>query len=313
MKRWHTMGVLAGAVLLLLSCLACSAILTCAEAPLRVHTHASGEGGIFANAYLVETEHGVVAIDAQLTESESRALRAKFDALGKPLLAVLITHGHPDHYNGVTRLVGEAQVPIIATPGVAEVIRTDDAAKEVQWRPVFKEEWPVKRIFPNRLLPGEQSVEFDGVSYTVHDLGAGESRSDSIWIVRAGKDRLAFIGDVVLHGVHAYTNDGHTGLWLQNIARVQGLISGIERIYPGHGDPGPGKQLLDWQRRYLNTYRHNVAELAKGKPQLTDAQKDELERRMIAYFNSDRLRFLIKLGADPVAHELAAATQRSAK
>src|SRR5262245_7695331 len=251
MKRWHTMGVLAGAVLLLLSCLACSAILARAEAPLRVHTHASGEGGIFANAYLVETEHGVVAIDAQLTESESRALRAKFDALGKPLLAVLITHGHPDHYNGVTRLVGDARVPIIATQGVAEVIRKDDAAKEAQWRPVFKDEWPVKRTFPNRLLGDGQSTELDGLRFTVYDLGPGESHRDSIWIAQAGERRLAFIGDVVMQGVHAYMSDGHTGRWLRNIERVKGLTHGAERVYPGHGETG-GRGVLEWQREYVN-------------------------------------------------------------
>jgi hypothetical protein len=42
---------------------------------LTVHTHASGEGGIFANVYLIETSGGVVAVDATLSETESRALR----------------------------------------------------------------------------------------------------------------------------------------------------------------------------------------------------------------------------------------------
>src|SRR5215468_7206202 len=95
-----------------------------------IHRHASGEGGIFANAYLIEMPRGVVAVDATLSESESRALRASLEALGKPLRAVLLTHGHPDHYNGVTNLVGQSAVPVVATAGVARVIREDDAAKE---------------------------------------------------------------------------------------------------------------------------------------------------------------------------------------
>ena len=53
---------------------------------ITVHLHASGEGGIFANAYLVETPNGVVAIDGTLTVTESRAFRARVDALKKPLL-----------------------------------------------------------------------------------------------------------------------------------------------------------------------------------------------------------------------------------
>src|SRR5215471_714831 len=89
----------------------------------RVHRHASGENGIFANAYLVELPSGVVAVDATLTETDSKALRAKIESLGKPFLAVLITHGHPDHYNGVTNLVARDNVPVAATAGVDRVIR----------------------------------------------------------------------------------------------------------------------------------------------------------------------------------------------
>lgn len=46
-----------------------------AQSPVvQIHTHASGEQGLFANAYLVETTRGVVVIDATLTHTESRAL-----------------------------------------------------------------------------------------------------------------------------------------------------------------------------------------------------------------------------------------------
>ena len=101
-----------------------------------IHRYAAGATGMFVNAYLVETPHGVVAIDATLTESDSKALRAQLDSLGKPLLAVLITHGHPDHYNGVTNLLAGRAVPppVLATAGVDSVIRANDAAKEAQWK-----------------------------------------------------------------------------------------------------------------------------------------------------------------------------------
>ena len=40
----------------------------------KIHTHMSGEKGIFVNGYLVETPNGVVVIDSALTVSESKAL-----------------------------------------------------------------------------------------------------------------------------------------------------------------------------------------------------------------------------------------------
>ena len=67
-----------------------------------VHTVTASAQGLSVNGYLIEASEGVVAIDSALTVSDSVALRARLDALHKPLAAVLLTHGHPDHYNGVS-------------------------------------------------------------------------------------------------------------------------------------------------------------------------------------------------------------------
>ena len=54
-----------------------------------IHRHASSPEGALVNAYLVEGESGVVAVGSTLTVSDSRALRGRLEAFGKPLLAVL--------------------------------------------------------------------------------------------------------------------------------------------------------------------------------------------------------------------------------
>lgn len=58
-----------------------------AAAPPAIEQVASPAEGIFANAYLIDTPSGVVAIDATLRVSDAQALRARIDARGKPLLA----------------------------------------------------------------------------------------------------------------------------------------------------------------------------------------------------------------------------------
>ena len=88
-----------------------------------MRTYSCGEGGIFVNAYLVETRAGVVAVDATLTESDSKAFRKEMEALGKPLQAVLITHPHPDHVAGITNLVAADETKIIATQAVIDLMR----------------------------------------------------------------------------------------------------------------------------------------------------------------------------------------------
>jgi glyoxylase-like metal-dependent hydrolase (beta-lactamase superfamily II) len=70
----------------------------------KIHIHMSGEKGIFANAYIIESQNGVVVIDSTLTVSESKALRSQLDSIGKSILAIILTHPHPDHVAGVTNL-----------------------------------------------------------------------------------------------------------------------------------------------------------------------------------------------------------------
>ncbi|HET7535394.1 MAG TPA: MBL fold metallo-hydrolase [Candidatus Didemnitutus sp.] len=289
--------------LILTPLIALAPVLAAATELAEVHVFSTGENGIFANAYLIETSAHVVAIDATLLESTSQALREKLVAIGKPLRAVLLTHGHPDHYNGVTRLVAGEKVEVIATAATDRVIREYDAAKEAQWAPVFGTEWPKQRTFPNRVFADGESLAVDGVTFSVHPVGPGESHADSYWLMTAGSQRVAFIGDIVLQGVHAYVSDGHTTAWLKNLARVRAELKPGDRIYPGHGDAG-GLELFDAQRDYLLEYRRVVASLAEGKPNLTDEQKKALTAQMLSFRPTHHLEFLIALGADAVAGEL---------
>jgi hypothetical protein len=138
----------------------------------------------------------------------------------------------------------------------------------------------------------------------VHDLGAAESHADSYLLVGAGDHRAAFIGDLAFAGVHAYTADGHTASWLDALGRLAGELDGVP-LYPGHGAAG-GPALLDDQRRYLLAYREAVRTLAAGAPALTEAQKQELTRAMTGFLPGAPLGWLVALGADAVAAELAA-------
>jgi glyoxylase-like metal-dependent hydrolase (beta-lactamase superfamily II) len=270
-----------------------------------------GEGGIFANGYLVEGATGVVAVDSALTVSGGRALREALRQLDKPLLAVLLTHGHPDHYNGVAALVeGSPDVPILATRPVADVIAASDAAKEAQWRPVFGDEWPSRRVFPNRIVEDGETVVLDGLRFTVHDLGPGESHADSYWTMES--DALdAFVGDVAFDGMHSYLTDGHSGAWLEHLAELEQELAAARAIYPGHGAPG-GAQLFAAQRRYLQAYREEVDSLRGGASSVSPEAKKTLAERMLRRYPEAKVTFLVELGADPVAAELAAEAAASA-
>jgi glyoxylase-like metal-dependent hydrolase (beta-lactamase superfamily II) len=271
----------------------------------KIHTHSSGEEGLAVNAYLVETENGAVAVDATLTVSEARAFRAELEALNKPLLAVLLTHPHGDHVAGVTELVGSSEIPILTLPSVEKVMRETEEVKHAQWGPVFGDEWIPKWTYPNRFVEDRETVEVDGVTYRVHDLGpGGDSDANLIWIIENGGPRVAFTGDIAFNGTHSYIADGQVLAWLANLENARTLLAGVEKIYPGHG-AAASLDLLESQKAYLLIYCATVKELSDGAPALTEVAGEELERRMEEYLPDAPLKFMIDLSAGAVAAELA--------
>jgi glyoxylase-like metal-dependent hydrolase (beta-lactamase superfamily II) len=267
-----------------------------------VHTYRSGETGLFVNSYLVEGADGVVAIDAPLLLSDGRAFRARLEALRKPLLGVLVTHPHPDHYNTITELLASEDVPVIAHRDVDREIRASDDAKRAQWGPLFGDEWPVRAMFPNRTVSDEEAVEFDDLRFTAWDFGTCESASETVWLL--GDGDVAFVGDLAFHGTHAYLADGHTDAWLRALDRAEEVLAAIRTLYVGHG-PLASPTVLAEQRRYLLMAREAIARVASGRAQLGEDDASRVASMMERYLPGAPLSWLVAAGASAVAAELA--------
>ena len=265
----------------------------------RIHQHSTGPGGALVNAYLVETGDGIVAVDGTLTVSDGRALREQLESLGKPLLAVLVTHAHPDHYGGIVELVADDDVPVVATVGVDAVIRRDDAAKEEILRPMFGDEWPRERSFPSRTVSDGERLELGGVSFTVLDLGPGESPHDSIWFL-GDERRTVFLGDQVFDRKHAYLADGFFEEWLDHLERLRRELPADASLRIGHGGPVTPAH-FDVQREYVETFVDAVRGADWSQP---DLARTAVIERMTRLLPTDELQFLMELSIEPVAARL---------
>lgn len=272
--------------------------MTDGTADFRIHTYTAAEPGLLVNSYLVEAADGVVLIDANLLLSDVRALAARLEALQKPLLGAFVTHAHPDHFNGLPLLCG-VDVPVFAAGDVADTIARIADAKRAQWQPVYGHEWPDEHRVPDRRLASGDEVELGGLRFVLQAVGAAESHADSY--VRLGDE--VFIGDLAFNGTHPYTADGHTARWLAALDSLPAALAGTT-LHPGHGPAGDISMLAD-QRRYLMMYRETVRRLAAGAASIGDAQRDELTAVMTRFLPDAPLSWMIGLGADAVAAELA--------
>jgi glyoxylase-like metal-dependent hydrolase (beta-lactamase superfamily II) len=263
-----------------------------------IHRFPAKAEGAFVNAWLVETASGVVAVDGLLQVSAAREMRAGIERLGKPLLAALVTHSHPDHYAGLGEIVAGADVPIYAPQGVIDTIAADDALKDQIIGPMFGEDWPANRVFPNTPIRDGESVTFDGVQFTVVDLGPSESPHDSPWIL-GPDERIVFLGDQIYDHRHCFLGDGFYEQWLANIEKLRSRFRNDAVFYIGHGGP-VGGEMWDWQRGYLETFVAAVGEADWAEP---EQAKAAVVARMKEYEPTDELQFLMELSIEPVAQQ----------
>lgn len=266
-----------------------------------VHRFGATGGGAPVNAYIIESASGAVVVDATLTVSDGKALRTCVDALDKPLLGVVLTHAHPDHYGGLVELARGLDVPVFATAGVAGVIRRDDAVKEQILRPMCGDEWAIERAFPNQAVADGELVTIGGIGLRVTDLGPGECPHDSIWAF-ADDPSTVFSADVAYDRRHCYLADGFHAEWLANIARLRDELPAGVTLHPGHGEPC-GLEVLDWQERYIQTLVEAVSSADWADP---EAARAAIVDRMTGYLPRTELQFLMELSIDPLAANLGA-------
>ncbi|GAA2263187.1 MULTISPECIES: MBL fold metallo-hydrolase [Kitasatospora] len=234
---------------------------TPAARPLRIEVFTGPEAGFFATSSLIMGERAAILIDAQLTRSAGRELAEWVAGKQLQLLAVVVTHQHPDHYFGaeeVLKLFPKAQ--LLAAPSVVEAIARTAAAKVAEWKPVYGDDIPDHPLLPVPLLPQPLMVD----RQLIRVLNLGQSDCEASTLVYVPSARTVVAGDYAYHGTHVWTADTDEAQrldWAHNLARIADLD--VDRVIAGHRAPGYDDdpiRVLAFTGEYLQDFDRALAE-----------------------------------------------------
>jgi glyoxylase-like metal-dependent hydrolase (beta-lactamase superfamily II) len=269
---------------------------------VTVHTYSAPAEAFLVNSFLLETTNGVVVFDTQFLVTPAKILKQKVAAIGKPLLGVIITHPHPDHYNGTAILLeGLDNVPIYATQSTYDEIKQTEAGKREYWTPTYKDEYPTSTLLPTVIVKSEEPLEIDGLHLVIDDLGSGESAD--ITVIYLPEQQQLIASDLVYYRVHPWLAEGRSQSWLDQLNIVKARYSSVTQMFNGHGDHST-LQGLDDQIDYITSFRALVAQHSQNGV-VNEAEKSQIRAFMLEKYPTYPLDFLIELNVDGIAQELA--------
>ncbi len=217
--------------------------------------------GFMNNPAFLVTDEGVIVIDpgssVQTGEMVLRQIRKVTD---KPLIAVLNTHVHGDHWLGNQAMLEAApDVPIFGHPKMLEQV-AQGAGEEWVQRMMSATEGATDGTLakgPNRALDGGETLVLGGVTFKTHYFPHVHTTTDLMFEVP--ELGVLFLGDNACNRRIVRMDDGS---FRGSLAALDGVKGAVEAqiLVPGHGRTG-GWEIVDDYRAYLAGVFDGVAEL----------------------------------------------------
>ncbi len=253
------------------------------------------------HAYVIELDKSVVVVDATLAQSSAAEVRAKAESLNKPIEAVLLTHGHPDHYTGLVKF---ADLPRFASQGCLEFAHREDLAKSAVAKGYLGDDYPDVRVFPDQIVHDGQVLMLGGIPFTFTDLGPGESDADGMWSLVVDGVKYAFLGDAIANRCHCFMRDEHAFEWLKILDRLDHEFDAATQIYVGHGSTPTSPETIAWQRGYIRVFLDAVNHLEDRSLPVTRATQEKVIAAMQKYLPGEATLFLLDYELDVTIPEI---------
>jgi glyoxylase-like metal-dependent hydrolase (beta-lactamase superfamily II) len=280
----------------------------------QIHNYTSPPPGP-VNSWIIESKNGVVVIDTQRQLSEGKNVLEEAKKINKPILGVIITHPHPDHINGAEALLnGTANVPIYSTQSTFDIMKNDKGGLIALSKQILGNDYSNQTILPNNIVKSGKNITIDEITYNFEDIGPGEA--GDMTLIHLPSQKILFTGDVVNNRMHPFLAEGRSSEWIKQIEYIMQNYSNAEILFPGHGQSGPPKTLLDEQLNYINTFRSLVEQQQQmqsaaevGGENITEEGKarikSELQSIYPNYISVATLSNMLDINIDAVAKEIS--------
>lgn len=237
-----------------------------------------GNQGFMNNPAFLVAETGVIVVDpgssVQTGEMVLRQIRTVTD---RPLLAVLNTHVHGDHWLGNQAMLAlDPEVPIYAHPRMLEQVAQGAGQEWVQRMMSATQgatEGTVARG-PTQALGGGETIVLGGLTFKTHYYPHVHTTTDLMFeIPELG---VLFLGDNACNRRIVRMDDGSFGGSVAALDGVKGTVT-AQILVPGHGRTG-GWEIVEDYRAYLAGVYEGVAELFESGVSDFDLKAPIVER-----------------------------------
>lgn len=226
-------------------------------------------GGNIVNTAFIVTEAGVVVIDNGPSKRYGEEMRAAIARVtDKPVVQVIVTHLHPDHFLG-----GQAftDVPVAATAatragiGAEGTLVTENLYRlSGDWMRGTETVVPPETVEASTEPPGAL-MEIGGHRLRLLELSG---HTDSDLVVLDETTGVLFASDLVFHDRAPTFPHADIARWLAALDVLEGLTFDV--LVPGHGPVARNAGPIAQTRDYLRWVDQSLREAAAGGREITE-------------------------------------------
>jgi glyoxylase-like metal-dependent hydrolase (beta-lactamase superfamily II) len=222
-------------------------------------------------ATLIYGMRDAVLVDAFMTVEQADALSGWVAASGKNLTTIYITHGHGDHWFGISALLERfPNAKPVATPDVVKVMRQNASPEFLEriWKAAFPGQIPDRLVIAEELKGN--IIDLEGNELIAIELV--HTDTDHTTCLTVPSIGLVVAGDAAYNDVHLYLAESNAKTrqeWISALDKIGSLNP--RTVVASHKRPGndDNPRIIEETRQYIRDF-DRIAEMTTTAQELYD-------------------------------------------